>query len=225
MRTIWAENLSDCSGGTSRGLFRGGATALALSLVLLFSGCATTKDIDMSNDRGQAVMGLDYRDFERSAFEAIDSMLQSGALDKGKGGAEGDKHVLAISRVINDTMQNIDTDQLVKKIRVSLLQSGKVIVTTAVAAGGAEDTMSKEARELRSDAEFDQSTVAGKGQMIAPDLSLSGKIIQRNVRIKRGKQQVEYYFQLSLTDINTGLAIWEGESVIGKRGSSKGVAW
>ena len=40
-----------------------------------------------------------------------------------------------------------------------------------------------------------------------------------------GKQQVEYYFMLSLTEIRTGLAWWEGETIIGKRGSGKSVAW
>jgi len=191
-------------------------------VLLMLSGCATaTRNIDMSNDKGQAVMGLDYRDFQKAASEAIKSMLQSGALNKRGGG----RYVLAISRIVNDTMQRIDTDQLIKKIRVELLASGKVVVTTAVSAGDPEDKMSMKARQLRKSDEFKQSTVAKKGQMIAPDLSLSGKIIQRNVRVSSGTQQVEYYFQLTLTDINTGLAIWEGESVIGKRGSNKSVAW
>jgi uncharacterized protein (TIGR02722 family) len=191
-------------------------------LLLLVSGCATTtQNIDMSNDKGEAVMGLDYRDFQQAASEAISSMLQSGAVNKPGGG----RYVLAISRIVNDTMQRIDTDQLVKKIRVDLLQSGKVVVTTAVGAGGPEDKMSMQARQLRKSDEFNQSTVAKKGQMIAPDLSLSGKIIQRNVKVSRGTQQVEYYFQLTLTDINTGLAFWEGESIIGKRGSNKSVSW
>lgn len=189
---------------------------------VLISGCAaTTQNIDMNNDRGQAVMGLDYRDFQKAAGESISSMLESGALNKPGGG----RYVLAISRIINDTMQRIDTDQLIKKIRVELLQSGKVVVTTAVGATGAEDKMTMQARELRKTDEFKQSTVAGKGQMIAPELSLSGKIIQRNVRVTSSLQQTEYYFQLTLTDINTGLALWEGESVIGKRGSNKSVSW
>ena len=197
---------------------------LIIGAVLLFmlSGCATTtRNIDMNNDKGQAVMGLDYRDFQKAASEAIRSMLQSGALNKRGGG----RYVLAISRIVNDTMQRIDTDQLIKKIRVELLASGKVVVTTAVSAGEPEDKMSMKARQLRKSDEFKQSTVAKKGQMIAPDLSLSGKIIQRNVRVSSGTQQVEYYFQLTLTDINTGLAFWEGESVIGKRGSNKSVSW
>ncbi len=194
----------------------------ALLAAGLMSGCADkTERIDTKNDKGDQVMGLDYRDFNQAAAEAVQSMLKSGALDK-KG---GDRYVLAISRVTNDTMQHIDTDQLIKKIRVELLQSGKVVVTTAVSANGAEDQMSKQARELRNDDEFNQRTVQEKGQMIAPDMSLSGKILQRNVAMDDGKQQVEYYFMLSLTEIKTGLAWWEGETIIGKRGSGKSVTW
>jgi penicillin-binding protein activator len=194
----------------------------ATIFLFLVSGCATTtKNIDMYNDQGHAVMGLDYRDFQKAASEAVSSMLLSGAVNKRGGG----RYVLAISRIVNDTMQRIDTDQLIKKIRVELLQSGKVVVTTAVRANGAEDKLPMQERKLRKSDEFNQSTVPKKGQMIAPELSLSGKIIQRNIRVSSGTQQVEYYFQLTLTDINTGLAFWEGESVIGKRGSNKSVSW
>lgn len=205
-------------------LFRLSSVYLVGAAILLFlvSGCATTtQNIDMHNDQGQAVMGLDYRDFQKAASEAISSMLQSGAVNKPGGG----RYVLAISRIVNDTMQRIDTDQLVKKIRVELLQSGKVVVTTAVGANGPEDKMAMQARQLRKSDEFNQNTVAKTGQMVAPELSLSGKIIQRNVKVGRRTQQVEYYFQLTLTDISTGLAFWEGETVIGKRGSNKSVSW
>lgn len=190
---------------------------------ILFSGCATkTTNIDMNNDKGEAVMGLDYRDFQDASQEMIESLIASGAVSKPGGG----RYVLAVSRIVNDTMQHIDTDQLVKKIRVGLLRSGKVVITTAVGANGAEDKMSMQTRkDLRGNEEFNQKTVAGKGNMIAPDLSLSGKILQRNIRVDSSTQRVEYYFQLSLTDINTGLALWEDERVIGKRGSNKSVAW
>lgn len=197
-------------------------TMSAILAATLISGCADkTERIDMHNDKGDQVMGLDYRDFDEAASKAIQSMLKSGALDK----KNGDRYVLAISRITNDTMQHIDTDQLIKKIRVELLRSGKVVVTTAVSANGPEDAMSKQARELRNDDEFNQNTVQKKGTMVAPDMSLSGKILQRNIAMDDGKQQVEYYFMLSLTEIKTGLAWWEGETVIGKRGSGKSVSW
>jgi len=197
--------------------------ALGLSTLILTTGCEQkTVNIDMNNDTGGAVMGLDYRDFAATAQDLTESVIASGALNKPDGG----RYVLAISRITNDTMQHIDTDQLVKKIRVGLLKSGKVIVTTAVSANGAEDDMAMQVRkDLRGNDEFKQSTVAKKGTMIAPDLSLSGKIIQKNIKMDSDTQRAEYYFQMSLTDINTGLALWEDEKVIGKQGSNKAAAW
>ena len=193
-------------------------SAVATSLLLL-SGCAKVTKIDMNNDTGAQVIGLDYRDFNQAAAEAIQSMLRSPALNKQGGG----RYVLAISDVKNDTMQHIDTDQLIKKIRIELLNSGKVYVTTAV--GTSTDKMNQKSRDLRDNDEFKKSSVASKGTLQAPDLSLSGKILQRNVSMGKDKQQVEYYFMLTLTDLQNGFAVWEGESIIGKRGSSKNVAW
>ena len=194
---------------------------LVFALVFTGFGCVSTRNINMENDRGKAVMGLDYRDFQEAADEAVMSIITSPSFKNNGGG----RYILAISDIINDTMQRIDTDQLVKKIRVDLLQSGRFMVTTAISAHGKEDAMLDKARNLRTNDEFNQGRVAGKGQMIAPDFSLSGKIVQKNVKVDRSTQQVEYYFQLTLTDIKTGLALWEGEYVVGKRGSNKSVSW
>ena len=170
---------------------------------------------------GETTFGLDYRDFEYSAKQAVDSFLNSPLSRKPGSNAPW---VMAISRIVNDTTLNIDTDQLVKKIRIALLNSGRVITTTAVAAGGPEDSMSAQVRELEESDLFNQDTVAKRGTMVAPDLSLSGKIIQRNNRVG-GKQQVDYYFQLTTTNIETGLAYWEFEEVIAKLGSNKSFSW
>ena len=196
-------------------------TLALLTLLVLLAGCASqARYIDPAADDGPVTMTLDYRDFERAATEAVEDMLASGAVDKPGGG----RYIMAISRMTNDTMQRIDTDQLVKKIRVSMLRSGKVITTTAVGLDGAEDEMSQRARELRESGEFDQSTVQQTGTLKAPELSLSGKILQRNHRAGKD-QQVEYFFQLTLTDLREGLAIWEGETPIIKRGPNSSVSW
>ena len=170
---------------------------------------------------GETTFGLDYRDFEYSAKQAVDSFLNSPLSRKPGSNAPW---VMAISRIINDTTLNIDTDQLVKKIRIALLNSGRVVTTTAVAAGGPEDAMSAQVRELEDSDLFNQDTVAQRGTMVAPELSLSGKIIQRTNRVG-GKQQVDYYFQLTATNIETGLAYWEFEEVIAKLGSDNNFSW
>ena len=195
------------------------ALSASLASLLLLSGCAKVQKIDMNNDTGEQVMGLDYRDFQQAASEATQSMLKSPSLNV----VNGKRHILAISSVKNDTMQHIDTDQLIKKIRIELLNSGKVFVTTAI--GGAEDKMNQENRDLRENDEFNSASVAKKGTLQAPDMSLSGKILQRNIKMSGKDQQVEYYFMLTLTDLKNGFAVWEGESIIGKRGSGKSVAW
>ena len=193
-----------------------------IAAALLLGACADkTERIDMNNDQAGQVMGLDYRDFNEAAGKAVQSMLKSGALDK----RDGDRYVIAISTVTNDTMQHIDTDQLIKKIRVDLLRSKRAVITTSVGSKGNVDALNKQVRELNDDEDYNQRTTTKKGQLIAPELSLSGKILQRNISMDDGKQQVEYYFQLTLTELSTGLAWWEDETVIGKRGSGKSVAW
>ena len=192
---------------------------------LLLTGCATeTVNIDIVNDEGKAVMALDYRDFAQAASEMIQSMISSGALKKPGGG----RYVMTTARVTNDTMQRIDTDQLTAKIEEELMNSGMVVMTSAVGGKGAPDEMIYEMRDIRDSAtgdEFKQETLAGKRTLIAPELSISGKIFQRNIRYGNNRQQVEYYFQLRITDLTTGLRFWQKESIIGKRGSNRSVAW
>lgn len=203
-------------------LFKAFPLPAMLAAAVLLTGCAAqTTYVDPRNDRGPATMTLDYRDFEMAAGESVESLLRSGAVDNPDGG----RYVMVVSRVVNDTMQRIDTDQLTRKIRVELLNSGRVVTTTAVGLDGPEDEMNMRVRELRDSEEFDQRGVQGRGTLQAPDLSLSGKIIQRNHTIDRRRQQVDYYFQLVMTDLSSGLAIWETEVPIIKRGSGRSVAW
>ncbi len=205
---------------------------LLIGILIVTSGCQEpTVNIDTLNDEGKAVMGLDYRDFSQSASLMVQSMLGSGALNKPGGG----RYVVTTGRIINDTMQRIDTDQLMAKIEEELLNSGRVVMTSVVGdarkEGAVDEIILKTRQDIRDSGvgdEFNQEsleTVAGKGQLIAPQLSISGKILQRNIRYDNNLQQVEYYFQLKVSDITTGLRIWQKETIIGKRGSNKSVAW
>ena len=200
---------------------------IALTSILI-TGCAEeTRTIDMVHDDGKSVMGLDYRDFDQAASAMVQSMLGSGALKKPGGG----RYVVATGRIINDTMQRIDTDQLMAKVEEELLNSGQVVMTSAIGDGGkagAVDSLVQDVRDIRDSGEADEfnaATVAAKGQLVAPELSITGKILQRNLRYDNNRQQVEYYFQLKVTDLTTGLRFWQKETIIGKRGSNKSVSW
>jgi uncharacterized protein (TIGR02722 family) len=201
-----------------------------LSILLFFSmlflvGCEEVSKVDTTNDTGKQVMSLDYRDFDQAASEMIQSLLSSSTLAK----KDGSRYVVSTGRVTNDTMQRIDTDLLTAKIEQDLMKSGQVVMTSAV--GGKESNRDetvydlRETRDSSKGEEFKQETLPQKGQIISPELSLSGKIYQRNLRYDKDKQQVEYYFQLKLTDIKTGLRFWQEEKLIAKRGSNNSVAW
>ena len=201
-----------------------------LSILLLFStlfliGCEEVQKIDTTNDTGKQVMSLDYRDFDQAASQMIQSLISSGRLAK----KDGSRYVVSTGKVTNDTMQRIDTDLLTAKIEQDLMNSGQVVMTSAV--GGKESNRDetiynmRDVRDSSKGEEFKQETLPQKGQIIAPELSLSGKIFQRNLRYDKDKQQVEYYFQLKMSDLKTGARFWQEEVLIGKRGSNKSVAW
>ena len=197
---------------------------LCMLVAIALTGCQpATKNIDIANDEGKAVMGLDYRDFDQAAAAMITSLVRSGTLQK----KDGSRYVMATGRIVNDTMQRIDTDQLMAKVEQEMMNSGQVVMTSAVG-DKAGDSLVYEVRDLRdSDRadEFNEDTMQAEKQLIAPELSISGKIIQRNVKYDKKTEQVEYYFQLRITDLTSGLRFWQEEQIIGKRGSSKSVSW
>lgn len=201
------------------------STGLLAVCVCLYCGCtAPTKNIDIANDEGKPVLELDYRDFDGAASEMVQSMISKGTFSK----ADGSRYVVATGRIINDTMQRIDTDQLMFKIEQELGNSGQVVMTAAVGGQGAPDQMVYQMRDLRDTEkaeEFKGDTMPGKGQIVAPELSISGKIYQRNIRYDKNIQQVEYYFQLRVVEIASGTVYWQNEKVVGKRGDKKMTPW
>ena len=92
----------------------------------------------------------------------------------------------------------------------------------------AEDETTHRMREMRDNVEWDQRTVAPTGTLVAPNLSMSGKMLQRNLRVpgtlfRASHDRVEYSLQLVLTDLRTGLSVWEEHRPLireGRRGTA-----
>jgi penicillin-binding protein activator len=189
---------------------------LAAIIPFVVGGCATNAHYVQTGGRESVVnVGqINIQDYIQAANTATSDLLASGVLDK----VPTPPAVLAISRIVNNTGQHIDTDLLTKKIRVALLNSGKAQTTTTMGLGGtAEDPMAK---GLQQENEFanDQKTTR------KPDFTLSGKIIETTVSSGSTRQST-FSFQLSLTDAKTGLAVWEGEKEITKQGDRPSVGF
>lgn len=192
--------------------------------ILFFNGCTNqpfyTDNSGIINQGPTVTMGLSNEDFEIAAEAMINSLLSDPAFKN-----QNLRKVVAMGRIVNDTALRLDTQKLTRKITQAMRKSGKFILTSAVASGGALDSMSEDIRELRENDEFNQNTIAKKGTLIAPDFSLFGKIRQDNIKLSNGNVKVEYLFLLGLTDLNSGLVYWEDEKTINKAGSDKTVTW
>lgn len=194
----------------------------ALVAGLILCGCGGVQYVDNAESKEYSSLGIDYHDLEKAASDNTKSLLESGYV-RSLAGLSKPK-VLAISDVLNDTMQHFSTQELTRKITRDMRNSGKFILTMAFAgSGGSKDKMLDSVRGARGDDEVNQYGVPEKGNIIAPELSLSGKIIQRNTKVK-SKQRVDYFFLLTLTDLKSGLVVWDNEVNIIKVGKNAS-AW
>lgn len=157
---------------------------------------------------------INIQDFMYAGTSVVNKLLASGVLDS----VSNPPALLAMSRVINNTGQQVDTDLLTKKIRVALLESGKAITTTTLGVGGLpEDPLAK---GLKQEADF----MADAKTTRTPDFTLSGKIIETSARAGNLRQST-FTFQLSLTAAKNGEAVWEGEESITKQATRPNVAF
>ncbi|MCH5313473.1 MAG: penicillin-binding protein activator LpoB [Helicobacter sp.] len=189
--------------------------------VAFIAGCSSSpKYIDNADSKSYTSMGLDYHDLEKAAGDSVKSLLNSAYVRNLS--RSGSPKVLMISEVINDTMQTIDTDQLTRKVTRDMRNSGKFALTLAV--GSKKEKGIQTGRSVRDNDEFDQHTTIEKGTLQAPEFSLSGKIVQKNTKVG-SKQRTDYYFLLTLTNLKTGLVVWDDEVNIIKLGSNSSVSW
>ncbi len=194
--------------------------SLLILLPLLSAfGCGSHTTTYDPNDGGlRDVDSIDYNDFVDAANDLVQSLIQSGALDaQGLAKADDGKVILALEDVDNLTSSNLQTKVLTDKLRIALNKTKKVLTTTAVkfGQGGVEDTGTRDVRKL-DDPMFEENTYEQGHTVRLPDVSLSGSVVRMTAEEGRTKESV-IIFKMTLTDLRSGLAVWEDEAPIGKR--------
>lgn len=188
-------------------------TSAALAATALIVGCSSPKTTYVEPGSSRLVTNVDQiniQDFAQAADtmvnSLIDNLINPGQL---KSGVPDQPALLAISRIQNNTGTQLDTDLLVKKMRVALLRTGKVQTSTTIAYGGVEDPLMAE--EEKNNQFFNDKPKR------RPDYTLSGKIIEDRTRAGNVRQSA-FVFQLSLSS-RDGIGVWEDEKTIVKQGS------
>lgn len=197
---------------------------IAIILIIFFTiGCNNQVSyLDNKDSQKLTGVGIDYHDIESAAHKSVQSLLNSEYIlhmDFTK------PKILAISDVVNDTMQRLNMQQLTTHITSVMRKTGKFKITAAISgSGGLTDKMIQKSRNARGNEEFNQYTTIKKGNLLAPELSLSGSVIQKNTKVGT-KQRIDYTFLLSLVDLKTGIVEWSDETHIIKVSNNTQVAW
>ena len=190
---------------------------LAIGALLMFSGCETetdTRTVDAKGPQAINTSAINSQDWANAADQLVNSLLSGGALAN----APRTPAIMAVDRVINNTQLMVDTDLLIKKIRVALTQTGKIAITNTLGLGE-RAVVASEAAEL------DEMQSGKKQKTLVPDYTLYAKLIQQTD--KNGKiAQNTYSFQMSLVAVKTGLTVWEEEKQIAKQTKGAGtIGW
>lgn len=168
----------------------------------LACGCTTpTTMIDEQNDTGRTVAGFDYRDINKCIGESIASLLASGRLQRN----DGSRYIVNVQRVVNDTSslgRNADalSDVLTEGLKEELMNSGKAMI-------------------------YNEAVGSYARAVVPPQLVLLGRITERNLRMDSGDIQKEYFLNLNLVEISTGVEFWQKRSFVGKRTDKTLATW
>ena len=192
-------------------------SALALGALLALTGCETvqeTRTVDAKGPEAVNTSAINSQDWANAADQLVASLLSSNALNN----APRTPAILAVDRVINNTQLMVDTDLLIKKIRVALTQTGKIAITNTMGLGE-RAVVASEAAEL------EEMQSGKKEKVLVPDYTLYAKLIQQSDKGKNVTQNT-YSFQMSLVQTKTGLTVWEEEKSIAKQTHRAGsVGW
>jgi uncharacterized protein (TIGR02722 family) len=193
------------------------AAVLAAGSLLFLTGCETPQETRTVDSKGPDVINtaaINTQDWANASDQLLASLLSSDALNN----APRTPAVLAVDRIINNTQLMVDTDLLIKKIRVGLTQTGKIAITNTLGLGE-RAVVASEAAEL------EEMQSGKKAKTLVPDYTLYAKLIQQTDRNSKMAQNT-YSFQMSLVQVKTGLTVWEDEKQITKQTKARpAVGW
>ncbi len=193
------------------------AAVVAAGALLVLTGCESPQETRTVDSKGPEVINtaaINTQDWANAADQLLNSLLSSSALDN----APRKPAILAIDRVLNKTQLMVDTDLLIKKMRVGLTQTGKIAITNTLGLGE-RAVVASEAAEL------EEMQSGKKAKTLVPDYTLMAKLIQQTDKNSKMAQNT-YTFQLSLVQVKTGLTVWEAEEQITKQTKARpAVGW
>ena len=189
---------------------------LSLLFAVLIAGCtspARTSVYAPANEEGLATSGVDSHDYQLVVEKMVASMFKNGMQTEA-----GHKPVIALGAIFNRTPYNVETRMLGELIRVEILKSGLAKFSTATDfehKGGEPTDLYKQLKFQNESGHVDPATIKRYGQLTGADYVLFGNVYNVERR-GGGRTEANFTFNLALTEVQTGLAVWADTKPIRK---------
>lgn len=153
--------------------------------------------------------GFSFSDLSQVADAMVSSMLTSPATQQIT--SEGQRPILIVDRVRNDSDQHIDTESITDSIRTELIQSGVFRFTDKVS----RDWQREEINWQNQSGMVASSAAVQKGRQLGAQYMVTGRIVSYSERTHEVERK-SYKFTLNLINLDTGIIEWAGEKPITK---------
>lgn len=202
---------------------------LTLFTAVIIQGCAAPSgpaqlsgvQYKDSSNVETLTIGFGQTDLQQMAETMIQSLLQSRIFH------QDEEVILAFSSIVNQTDdRNIDVKQIAQKIRVALVNSGKVVFSN-FSNDSRDEHIRKEIlsqQELQQSGMVNEDTVGEKNNIDAADYFLTGEITSISKRSK-GVKHLYLKLTLQLVDPVRGLTVWADEKEITKTAERPTFGW
>lgn len=185
-----------------------------LPAVLVLVGCRSTKlyDPQTKNTGIRNVQTVSAEEMKIVTREAVDDAMNDPRFQdfltkyKVEMQDENARPMLKLTQAINNTDDpDLDMGQITDLLNDALLDMG--IVDVSMAEGSERMDAIGNSRQLAADANFDQSTVAQQGTLVAARIVMRPKVSSTVTR-DGSKRDVVRTFTVDIADIKTGRVIW-----------------
>jgi uncharacterized protein (TIGR02722 family) len=197
----------------NRTIFR---STLCIIVASVLTGCTTPPHTSVyrpADEEGTASRGVDLHDYQLVVEKMVTSMLKHGLqTDAGK------KPVIALGPIYNHTPHNIEVRMIGEDIRTEVLKSGLAKFSTATDfahKGGESGVLFKQLEFQNESGHVSEATAKKYGQIVGADYVLFGNIYGIEHRAS-GATEANFKFNLTMTEVATGLAVWSDSKPVRK---------
>ncbi len=184
--------------------------------VTFFAGCSTPPNRSVyrpSDEEGIASKGVDLHDYQLVVEKMVTSMLKNGLETE-----SGKKPVISLGPIYNRTPYHIEVRMIGEDIRTEVLKSGLAKFSTATdfaQKGGESGDLYTQLEFQNESGHVTEATAKKYGQIVGADYVLFGNIYSLE-RQAGGSTEANFKFNLTLTEVATGLAVWSDTKPVRK---------